>query len=204
MIVTQTEPLTKTKWKVYLDGKFAFVLYKGELSRFHITQGEELSEEIFVKIREEVIFKRIKLRALHLLNQMDRTEEQLRTKLKQGFYTDDMIDRAIAYVKSFGYIEDSGYAKRFILSRQDSKSRKEIYAKLCQKGIAKEIIERAMEECYEEDEELTAIRKLVEKKRFDARNATDSERQKMYGYLARKGFSYDSIRQVIQISDWNA
>lgn len=204
MIVTQTEPLTKTKCKVYLDGKFAFVLYKGELSRFHITQGEELSEEIFVKIREEVIFKRIKLRALHLLNQMDRTEEQLRTKLKQGLYTDDMIDRAIAYVKSFGYIEDRGYAKRFILSRQDSKSRKEIYAKLCQKGIAKEIIERAMEECYEEDEELTAIRKLVEKKRFDARNATDSERQKMYGYLARKGFSYDSIRQVIQISDWNA
>ena len=61
-----------------------------------------------------------------------------------------------------------------------------------------------MEECYEEDEELTAIRKLVEKKRFDARNATDSERQKMYGYLARKGFSYDTIRQVIQISDWNA
>lgn len=204
MIVTGIEPLTKTKQKVYLDGKFAFVLYKGELSRFHIVQGEELSEENFTKIKEEVIFKRIKLRSLHLLNQMDRTEEQLRTKLKQGFYTDDMIDRAIAYVKSFGYIEDIGYAKRFILSRQDSKSKKEIYAKLCQKGIGKEIIERAMEECYEEDEELTAIRKLAEKKHFDARNATDSERQKMYGYLARKGFSYDRIRQVIQISDWNA
>ena len=56
MIVTQTEPLTKTKWKVYLDGKFAFVLYKGELSRFHITQGEELSEEIFVKIRDCLLY----------------------------------------------------------------------------------------------------------------------------------------------------
>ena len=61
-----------------------------------------------------------------------------------------------------------------------------------------------MEECYEDGEELTAIKKLVEKKRFDPYNATDSERQKIYGYLARKGFSYDSIRQVIQISDWNA
>lgn len=204
MIVTQVEPLTKTKWKVYLDGKFVFVLYKGELSRFHIVQGEELSEDIFAKIREEVILKRVKLRALHLLNQMDRTEEQLRTKLKQGFYTDDMIDRAVAYVKSFGYIEDADYAKRFILSRQGSKSRKEIYAKLYQKGIAKEIIERAMEECYEDNEEITAIRKLVEKKHFDVRNAADSEKQKIYGYLARKGFSYDTIRQVIQISDWNA
>lgn len=204
MIVTQVEPLTKTKWKVYLDGKFVFVLYKGELSRFHIVQGEELSEDIFAKIREEVILKRVKLRALHLLNQMDRTEEQLRTKLKQGFYTDDMIDRAVAYVKSFGYIEDADYAKRFILSRQGSKSRKEIYAKLYQKGIAKEIIERAMEECYEDNEEMTAIRKLIEKKHFDVRNAGDSEKQKIYGYLARKGFSYDTIRQVIQISDWNA
>ncbi|GAB5616832.1 recombination regulator RecX [Faecalimonas canis] len=204
MIVTQVEPLTKTKWKVYLDGKFVFVLYKGELSRFHIVQGEELSEDIFAKIREEVILKRVKLRALHLLNQMDRTEEQLRTKLKQGFYTDDMIDRAVAYVKSFGYIEDGDYAKRFILSRQGSKSRKEIYAKLYQKGIAKEIIERAMEECYEDNEEMTAIRKLIEKKHFDVRNAADSEKQKIYGYLARKGFSYDTIRQVIQISDWNA
>lgn len=204
MIVTQVEPLTKTKWKVYLDGKFVFVLYKGELSHFHIVQGEELSEDIFAKIREEVILKRVKLRALHLLNQMDRTEEQLRTKLKQGFYTDDMIDRAVAYVKSFGYIEDGDYAKRFILSRQGSKSRKEIYAKLYQKGIAKEIIERAMEECYEDNEEMTAIRKLIEKKHFDVRNAADSEKQKIYGYLARKGFSYDTIRQVIQISDWNA
>ena len=29
MTVTRVEPLTKTKFKVYLDGDFAFVLYKG-------------------------------------------------------------------------------------------------------------------------------------------------------------------------------
>ena len=102
MVVTQIEPLTKTKWKVYIDGKFAFVLYKGELSRFRIVQGEDVSEEIYEKIKNEVILKRVKLRALHLLNQMDRTEEQLRTKLRQGHYTDDMIDTAISYVKSLG------------------------------------------------------------------------------------------------------
>lgn len=204
MIITRIEPLTKTKYKVYADGKFAFVLYKGELSRYHIAQNVELSEDIFIKIKREVILKRIKLRALHLLNQMDRTEEQLRIKLKQGYYTEDMIDEAVAYVKSFGYIDDSAYAERFILSRQNDKSRKEIYAKLCQKGIEKEIIERAMEECYEDREELTVIKKLVEKKHFDPIHATDAEKKKIYGYLARKGFSYDSIRQVIQVSDWNA
>ena len=61
-----------------------------------------------------------------------------------------------------------------------------------------------MEECYEDREELDAIKKLVEKKHFNPYNATDIEKQKIYGYLARKGFSYESIRQVIQVSNWNA
>ena len=45
MTVTKIEPLTKIKSKVYLDGSFAFVLYKGELSRFGIAAGEEIPEE---------------------------------------------------------------------------------------------------------------------------------------------------------------
>lgn len=39
MIVTKTEACTKTKYKIYLDGTFAFVLYKGEMKRFGITEG---------------------------------------------------------------------------------------------------------------------------------------------------------------------
>jgi len=61
MIVTKIEPCTKTKFKIYLDETFAFVLYKGEVSRFCIKIGEELSPETEQKIRQEVILKRAKL-----------------------------------------------------------------------------------------------------------------------------------------------
>ena len=74
MTVTRIEPLTKIKFKIYLDGSFAFVLYKGELSRFGVAAGAEISEETVERIREEVIFKRARLRAMHLLEDMDRTE----------------------------------------------------------------------------------------------------------------------------------
>ena len=53
-MVTKVEPLTKTKFKVYLDGGFAFVLYKGELSRFGIREGVEIPEETVEKIRRAV------------------------------------------------------------------------------------------------------------------------------------------------------
>ena len=102
MTVTKTEAVTKTRYKVYIDGQFAFVLYKGELSRYHVKEGAELSEGTYEKIRGEVLVKRAKLRAMHLLNAMGRTEAQLREKLKQGGYPEDIIDEAVAYVKSFG------------------------------------------------------------------------------------------------------
>ena len=204
MKVTKIESVTKTKFKVYVEEQFAFVLYKSELSRYRIVTDEEITEDTFQKIKKEVILKRAKLRALHLLNNMDRTEAQLRTKLKQGLYTEDIIEQTIEYVKSFGYIGDASYARRYIQSRQKNKSKKEIYVELCKKGVAKEEIDSAMEECYENHGEEEAIRTLLRKKKYNLEQATEAETQKIYGYLARKGFSYDQIRQVIQVSDWNA
>ena len=204
MTVTKLEPVTKMKYKVFLDEEFAFVLYKGELSRYGIREGVQVEEELHRKIMDEIILKRAKLRAMHLLEDMDRTELGLRDKLKQGLYPQEAIEGAVQYVKSFGYIDDLQYARRFIESRKQMKSRREIYAQLCSKGVASELIEIAFEDCYETGGEKDAILQLIRKKRVDPARATEEEMRKLYGYLARKGFRYDDIRQVIQNYDENA
>lgn len=204
MIVTKIEPVNKTRYKVYIEGQFAFALYKGELSRYRIKEDTELDEQIVGKIKNEIVIKRAKLRAMHLLNDMDRTESELRTKLKQGLCTEDVIDAAIDYVKGFGYIDDYRYAIHFIDIKRQSKSRKEIYAALVQKGVSQQLIDLAMEESYESDGDQEAIRRLIEKKRFDIHTADPSQMQKIYAFLARKGFRYEDIRQVVQYYDENA
>ena len=204
MTVTRLEPLTKTKYKVFLDGQFAFVLYKGELLRYGIQDGAELEEETRQKIWDEVILKRAKARAMHLLEDMDRTESGLREKLKQGFYPEEAIESAVQYVKLFHYIDDLRYAEQFIETKKSSKSRKEIYAQLCGKGVAADKIELAFEECYREENEREAIQQLIRKKRISLSQSDSAEMQKLYGYLARKGFRYEDIRQVIQNHDENA
>ena len=78
MIVTKVEPLSKTKYKIYLNHQFAFVLYKGELRSYKISDGRELSEEELDEIREKILLKRAKKRAMHLLEDMDRSEAGLR------------------------------------------------------------------------------------------------------------------------------
>ena len=52
MRITRIEPVTKTKYRVSVDEQFAFVVYKGELSRFHLKEECELTEDTYAKIKE--------------------------------------------------------------------------------------------------------------------------------------------------------
>ena len=204
MVVTKVEMLTKIKYKVYLDEEFAFVLYKGELSHYRIVEGTLLEEDTVQEILQKVICKRAKLRAMHLLEDMDRSESALREKLRQRLYPPEAVEAAISYVKSFGYLNDVRYAENFILARKSTKSKREILALLNRKGICSADIEKAFESCYGESEEVEAVRRILAKKKVDVRTADEREMQKIYGYLGRKGFRYDVVRQVIQNSIENA
>lgn len=199
MKVTRVESVTKTKYKVFLDEQFAFELYKGELSRYQIAEGAQISETIYEMIRQEVILKRVKLRALHLLNVSDRTEADLRNKLRQSRYPEDLIEEAVAYVKRFGYINDERYVQMYVLNRKEKKSRREIYAALLQKGIPGEQIDAAFEACYDQEDALEAICTLLSKKGYRP-DMDENQKQKLYGYLARKGFGYEEIRRAMEIS----
>ena len=198
MIVTRTEAVTKVKYKVYIDGQFAFVLYKGELSRYQVQEGREITKETCDRIRGEVLVKRAKLRAMHLLNAMGRTESQLREKLTQGGYPEDVVDEALSYVKSFGYVDDVNYARSFTDSRKDKKSRREIEMLLKGKGISGEDIEKAMEECYGEDTAMQAVRKLMKKRRYIPGESSYEEKQRFMAYVMRKGFSYDDVCRALE------
>ena len=73
---------------------------------------------------------------------IDRTEEGLCEKLLQSEYPEDVIEKAVAYVLSFGYINDASYAENYILSRRDSKSRRELEALLAKKEYPEKILTR--------------------------------------------------------------
>lgn len=204
MQVTKLEEVTKNRYKVYVDEQFAFVLYKGELSRYHLKLDDEVTEGIIKEIKEKVILKRAKKRVLYLLEQMARSESQIRNKMKQNFYPEDIVDEAISYAKSFGYINDMNYVRSFIRTKMGSKSKREIYALLLGKGIDKGDIETAIDEFFEENNEIDTIKNIALKKGYDKPTFTDKDREKLYGYLNRKGFSYSDICQVLRVSEWNA
>lgn len=146
--------------------------------------------------------KRAKLRCMHLLESRDYTEKQLRDKLKMGKtpYTEEEIDGAIAYVKSYHYIDDERYARNYIECMSARKSRRQIALELYQRGVERALVEEAFEEAGElQEEEL--IRMWIEKKHFDPDTADIKEKQRMYGFLIRKGFSSTEVNQALRTGD---
>lgn len=200
MTITEITAINKSRYRVTLDEGEHFVLYRGELHRFQMKQGGELSEENYEHIFREILPKRAKLRCMNLLKTRDYTRQQLGDKLKQGEYPAEIIEDAIAYVESYGYVNDENYVRNYVEYHMQTRSRKRIENDLQQKGIRRELISKVFDELEEdglEIDETSMIQKFLLKKNFHAATATEKERQKMYGFLYRKGFRADAINRAL-------
>ena len=200
MIITELVEASSFRVKVYIEQEFAFVLYKGELRKYGLKAGQEIKPEVYGEILGEVLPKRAKLRCMNLLQSKDYTREQLRQKLKQGFYPEEVVEEALDYVASFHYIDDLRFAQDYIHYNELRKSRRRIDMDLLKKGIASDIIAKAWllwEDAGNEQDEDAQIANLLEKKHFDIETADTKEVQRMYGFLVRRGFDGEKIRKVL-------
>ncbi len=202
MTVTNLSEMTRSRVKVEIDGEFAFVLYKGELRIYGVREGSELAKENYETLMQEVLPKRAKLRALHLLKSRSYTCAQLAEKLVAGGYQTEHVKMAIDYAASFGYVDDKQYVRDFIEYNKEKKSRQRIFTDLMHKGIPKKLIEEIWDETVDGDQEeleKEQIKGWIRKKKFAIEAASPGEIQKMTAFLYRKGFSFDSIRSVLSL-----
>ncbi|ROR22355.1 regulatory protein [Mobilisporobacter senegalensis] len=195
MMITRLETIDKKRYKVYIDYEYSFMLYTSDIKRYNIVENEDISEDIYHEIIEDTVYRRAKQKALAILKYMDRTEAELGSKLKQAYYTDEIIKRTIEYVKSYHYIDDERYISNYIQSKKSTKSKKQIQAGLYQKGIDKNLIEECFESELESDE--VALQKAIHKKTDNPENLSFEEKQKLIASLCRKGFSYDDIMHFL-------
>jgi regulatory protein len=202
MLITQLEELEKSKVRVYLDNEYAFLLYRKDIEKFKLIEGNEISFEVYEKILTDTVYRRAKQKALAILKFMDRTELELRRKLSDAGYPEKIIDRTISYVIEYGYLNDERYALTYVRARMNTKSKLVIRTELLQKGISKDLTERILEEEYEQDEigedvEMTALRKAIAKKTKSVENLSLDDKRKLMAALYRKGFDVGKIKKAL-------
>ena len=202
MTVTEIKEISKSKVQITIDYEFAFVLYKGELRSYGLKEGLEVKEDVYREIVEEVLTKRAKLCAMHLLKSRAYTTKQLYDKLSQGGYPECCIQAALSYVTSYHYLDDVRYATDYIDYHRENKTKMQMVTALIKKGISKDIIDCIWEENAEFAEsniEQKQILLWMKKRNFNPSEADFEEKRKFSAFLYRKGFQIDSIRSALSL-----
>lgn len=191
----------KGKRTITFDSGLELSFYKKEIASFHLEEGMELSDEVFHELYYEIIGKRVKKRALFLLEKMDRTESQLREKLVANQYPNELIEAAVSYVKEYHYIDDLRFAQNYIQYRQNIKSAMRLKLELLQKGVSKTVIGQALEDTYKTDE-VQIIKQFLVKKHYYEVESDPNQKRKIYQALLRKGFKNDDIIHAMKCEDY--
>jgi regulatory protein len=197
VVVTGCEAVGKGKLRVSFSDGTVCRMYRGEVRAFRIQEQAVLSGSQYETLMTEIIGKRAKKRTMHLLEQMDRTEHQLREKLAAGEYPARCIDDAIAYVKQFHYVDDYRYACTYVQCHRERMSRGQLAQKLMCKGVARDLAQRAIGEFAAEDE-TDQIRVLLEKRHYDPANCDQKEFVRIYQYILRRGYHGSDIQKCMR------
>lgn len=202
-IIQEIRPLSgkKMRFRICLDNGADYLLSRKEVGRYELEAGKELTEEVYQTLFQEVFLPRAKMKAMHLLEQMDRTEAELYSKLKDSGYPEDAISAAIEYVRSYHYIDDERYARNYVRCHQENKSVRRMTMDLRNKGVPDHLIQLALEEENETDP-MAQIRRLLEKKKFDLLNEDRKKARKelarAYRFLGSRGFDAIDIGNAIR------
>lgn len=141
-------------------------------------------------------FKRAKSRALWYLARADYSKKALIEKLCKGGFSNKASLSAVDCMEELGLVNDERLAARMAEYLNESGvSQREIYFKLINKGIPREIAsELSCKNCGDEKEK---IKKLL-KTKYATRLKDEESIKKVFAALVRKGFSFSDVRNVLR------
>lgn len=153
--------------------------------------GEESPEEL----REEA--RAIVLRQLAMT---DRSRRQLLDAQVSRGVPEEIALEIVDRFEEVGLVNDEKFAAMLVRSRMAEKpnSRAGIARELSRKGIDREVADSALEEISTDDEREAAITLAQKKARTTEGLDPHVRRRRIYGALARRGFSPDHIMTAIR------
>lgn len=136
---------------------------------------------------------------LNLISYRPRSAKEVSDHLRRKSFAEAARDHAIHRLQELGYLDDAEFARFWVESRMAHRPRgkRALAWELREKGIADAIIEDALARIASDE---TAVARAAAHKRA-ATIATadyDTFRRKLGTFLARRGFSYEVVEQVVE------
>jgi regulatory protein len=153
-------------------------------------------------LAEAVAFADTYNKALEVLARGPKATKDLGRWLAQREHTPDDIQATLARLTERGLLDDAAYATMFARSRLTTHhmSRRRIGAELAKRGVERALADAAIAEVMDDeaiDERAMVNAAGAKKLRSLAKLEPDVQRRRLYGFLARKGYPADLVREAV-------
>ena len=184
----------KERVNVFIEGQFAFGL--SILEAAHLQKGQYLSQAEIDHLKAKDDATRAFNRALRYLAPRPRSCDEIRQQLKKKETDSTIIDEVLERLKNLNYVNDHEFARYWIRNRGEFNPRgtRALRYELRQKGVDNLIIDEVLADL----EPLELAKRAAEKKLRSLRGKDNQTiRTKLGGFLARRGFEYSIVRDVL-------
>ncbi len=182
---------------IYLNGKFAFSLDNEVIVKENLKVGLALSDTEIEMLTRSDTFQRCLNAAFQFLSYRPRSESETRDRLKKRGYAEEEIERTVAQLINLKLLNDTAFAEFWKENRNSFRPRSQRMLKmeLKRKGVETEVINEVIENV---DEAENAYRAAMSKARTLPVADYQVFRQRLGGYLQRRGFSYGVINKTVK------
>ncbi|PIU24860.1 MAG: hypothetical protein COZ07_01795 [Candidatus Infernicultor aquiphilus] len=184
---------------IYIDNKTRYKINEKIIKLLDVYVGKELSEQEIGKIISEDKTTRGKEYLLRLLSRRIYSRYEISGKLKNKGYPEKIIANLIFWLENNNYINDEFFAEMWTQFRLKNKpiGKYRLNQELRIKGIKKEIIQKVIDKTYNEIDEITLARNLIEKKIESSKiKNIKIDPKKIYNFLLRRGFSGEVSKNI--------
>ena len=138
-----------------------------------------------------------------LCAQSEHCQHEMLEKMRRWELPEEEQARVMQRLVSERYVDDERYARAFVKDkvRYNKWGRRKVEQALWQKHIDDDIRQRVLDE-VDDEEYLDVLRPLLKQKRRSTKAASDYElNQKLVRFALSRGFTYDIIRQCLDVSE---
>lgn len=135
--------------------------------------------------------------------QAEHCQQEMRDKMKRWEMAPEVQERVIARLIKERYIDDERYARAFVKDkiRYNKWGRRKVQQGLWMKHIDDDIQQRVLSE-VDDTEYLAVLKPLLKQKAKSIKAENDYElTQKLVRFALGRGFTYDNIRQCLDVDD---
>ena len=171
------------------------------LAQLNLKKGDVLSADDIKRILSREQRAQVQESAFRYLARRAHSEKELGTKLRRKGYRHDLVDEILADLRKKNYLNDEQFAALYARDRLASKpiGERRLRYELHQKGLQAETIDGIVRAAYAEVSEVELAGSLAERRKAHYQDLEEtSSRKRMQAFLLRRGFSWDTVNEVMQ------